>query len=281
MTYTTETKNYGQITDSVFIQENGLGFDFSDQSEITFVQFNGIGGPGTSSVAKILTFWKRYFYKKFGHHVNVVLVRDGGREFGEYTANYLGIAGICSSVFELANLLNNKIYLKNGTTKKTVVFADCAGAFPAVITSSIVPYHSINLTTPHLRILGTNQDFDSSQKSAQIAKTHSSWIYEEIPEMRPWFDTIGYLESFTTRPENFLNLHWAKNITGPDLMFRNQASQLKKSNVSITDHEIPLDVEGHQLIRHLISTKEYYRLVDTEVYAQFAALGIETKVTGL
>lgn len=282
MLYNSETTNLGNIDDPIFIRDKAMGFDFSDRSEITFIIFYGLVGPDASSIAKSLGFWKKFFYSKMGHHVNVVGITDGGRDFGVYSANYLGIPGICSSTFELANLLNDKLYLRNGTTKRTVVFADCGGTIPAILTSSVVPYHSLNLTTPYLKVIGSEQEFDSSQYSVWIARKHAEWAHVELAHMKQWFNTVEYLDMYIRNPNSQLNMHWAKNIIGTDLLFRDSVRILEnKTNVMITDHEIPPEIDGHMLQRHLITSRKYFTLVNNEIRSQFAALGIETKVTGL
>jgi len=283
MSYTSETINYGRSTDQVFIHENGIGFDFSDRSPVTFIQFNGLGGPTTSSIARTLVFWKKHFFNKLGQHVNVVSIRDANRDHGVYIANYLGIMGVCDSFFGIANILNEKLYT-NGTTKKTVVFADSGGSIPAILTSADVPYHSLNLTTPYLKVIGGEHEFDVSQFTNWLSRKHCIYAHDNVGHMKSYFNVIDFLDDYVQNPSVQLNMHWSTDIIGTDLLFRNNANALKHyANVSIEDHETPPEIDGHMLLRHLINTKKYYSMVNTEIRAQFAALGIETKsqVTGL
>lgn len=275
MLYNDDTVNYGHVDDSVFILEDRLGFDFSDKSPVTFVYFNGMGTH--TPIAKSLRFWKNFYYKRLAQHINVMIVRDEGRQYNRYSANFLGVLGVCEDTVGISNFLNEKLYVK-GTTKRTVVFADCGGAFPAVCSSVFVPIHSLNLTTPYLKVIGNDQELTTAGHTVWIAKEQSVWVWNELSHMNTWFDTATYLEQYCQNPSSQLNMHWATNVLGSDLMFRHTAEHLKKyPNVTITDHVMPPGMEGHLLQKYLIESNKFFSLVGQELRVQFAALNIEVK----
>lgn len=273
--YTSTTTNYGQLTDKIFIKDSIIGFDFSKNSPVTFITFDGAGGWG-SKLSKRMLFWGNLFHKHLGHHVNVVCIRDGNRNFNHYSVNFLGLQGICENFADLGNLLNEKLYLK-GSTRRTLVFGDCGGAVPAMLTSTIVPYHSILLTNPILEIERPGTDFSVSTHSSSYIKKISNWLYENLPEYRDYFDSslIYYLDKFTDQPNTSLDLHWASSVTGIELYYKNQAEFLKlKSNVKIQTHVI--DIDAHLLQPWLISKKLYTNYALDIARQEFAFLNIDT-----
>lgn len=260
-------KQIGTLDDAYCVYPNGLAFDFRNKADITFVMFMG-AAIKIKPLKKYLDFYGKFFYRNLKKFVNVVIVADRKEQTGIYAGNYGGIYGLCDNVWEIGKILKQIIYEKNHT-QRTVVFGDCGGSLPAMLTSTIVPYHSINFTTPYYEILGSDNDFDSSQYSMWFARNHSIYIFDNFTKLKKHFDTISYFDEYTKNSQNQLNLHWASNIIGTDLMFRHKANMLpKRNNLRIIDHIVPANVEGHLLIQWLISTGLYYNMILDEIKIQ-------------
>jgi hypothetical protein len=262
--------NYGiinTIEDDLFVHPNGFAFDFKSKADITFIMFLGNISKKYFNVKQRLDYWKKQIKRDTKIDVNVVIIGDI-RENDLYIANYTGIDGICNSVWELSKILLDIIYTKQ-KTKRTVVFADCGGSIPAALSSSVVPYHSMTLTTPYFTILGSENEFDTSQFSMWFARELSINIYNNLSEYKQYFDILDYCDRYIQNSNQMLNLHWATNIIGTDLLFRNRANLLpKKMNLIITDHFIPLHIEGHMLSSYLFSTRKYQKLIAEQIDIQ-------------
>lgn len=255
------------INHNLFVHPNGLAFDFRSGADITFVIFLGNISKKYFNVRQRLDFWKNQIKRDVKFDVNVIIIGDI-RENDLYIANYTGIDGVCNSVWELSKILFDVIYLKR-STKRTVVFADCGGSIPAVLSSTIVPYHSMTLTTPYFTIIGSENEFDTSQFSIWFARELSINVYNNLSEYKQYFDILDYCERYIQNSNQMLNLHWATNIIGTDLLFRNKANLLpKKDNLTITDHIVPPKVEGHMLASYLFSTRQYQKLIADQINIQ-------------
>ena len=264
----------GTIENSYYVHPSGLAFDFRNKSAITFILFMG-AAVSIKPLKTYLDFYNKLFYRKLKKLVNVVIVADRQPNTLMYTGNYRGISGLCDSVWQLGKLLNHIIYEKHHT-ERTKVFGDCGGSLPAILTSTVVPYHSITFTTPYYEVLGNKNEFDVEQYSMWFARNHSVYTFDNLSEHKPYFDTIEYYDEYTKTTENQLNLHWASNIKGTDLLFRHKANMLpKRSNLRIIDHLVPSDVEGHMLIKWLSNTGLYYSMILDEIKIQQAI--IDTK----
>lgn len=257
-----------------FIHPNGLAFDFSTNSDITFLIFVGYE-PLSKPMHVMLQFWKKLTKKLAGQDINVVFIADrGSNKF--YKANYFGIQNVCDNVWELGKLLYDKMYLK-ANTKRAIVFADCGGTIPAILTSTLVPYHSLNMTTPYLTIIGSENEFNTNQYTLWHSRELSKEIFLEANKFQSYFDTLAYYDLYTQNPNNLLNLHWANNILGTDLWFRNRAEQLpKRPNLTITDHILPANLEGHNLTKHLWADKTYQKMIKKQLEIQKSYLGTVT-----
>lgn len=250
-----------------FIHPNGLGFDFRSKSDITFIMFMGGISKKYFDVKQRLDFWKAQIKRDTKIDVNVIIIGDI-RENNLYIANYNGIDGVCNSVWELSKILLDTVYFKR-KSKRTVVFADCGGAIPALLSSSIVPYHSLNFTTPYFKILGSENEFDTSQFSMWFSRELSINIYNTVSEYKEYFDILHFCDQYTQNPNQILNLHWATNIIGTDLLFRNRANLLpKRLNLTITDHIIPPNVEGHLLASFLFTKRKYQKMIAEQIDIQ-------------
>lgn len=257
----------GIITDNTFFHPNGLGFDFSSKSEITFIMFLGHISNRFFDVQGRVTLWKNLIKKTTNEDINVVIVGDV-RENNIYSCNYEGVEGVCGSIWELAQILLEKLYLQ-GTTKRTVVFADCGGAIPAILTSTIVPYQSVNFTTPYCTIMGSENEFDINEYSLWYSRDASIQIYNTNKNYLKYYDTLKYYDEYTNNPNHFLSLYWASTIKGTDLLFRNKANFLtKRSNLRIIDYKVPNHVEGHVLASYLFSTGKLQKLVTEQIKIQ-------------
>jgi len=257
----------GSLSENYFVNPNGLAFDFTNKSDITFIEFVGANNT-LYSVKKKLDFYKKFLFSKLAKHINVVIVGDNKLNGKLYTCNYSGVLGTCNSVWELGNILYNKIYIENNT-KKTVVFGDCGGSLPAILTSTIVPYHSINFTTPYYQVIGGNHDFDTSQYSIWFAREICVHVHNTENSYKQYFDTLDFYEQYTRNQSNYLNLHWANTVVGTDLLFRDKAKLLpKRSNFKIIDHLVPSTVEGHLLASYLVKTKKWYQMIIEEIKIQ-------------
>lgn len=267
----------GTLLDDYHVFPNGLAYDFTNRSDITFILFMGAGPAANAKPLKnYLDFYSKYFYRKLKKCINVVIVADRQPQNLIYTGNYSGIFGLCNNVWELGKILKHLVYEKF-CTKRTVVFGDCGGSLPAILTSTMVPYHSITFTTPYYEILGSENDFNVDQYSMWFARNHSVYIFDNLPEFKKYFDTIDYYDEYTKNSENQLNLHWASNIIGTDLLFRHKANRLpKRNNLRIIDHMVPSHVEGHLLIKWLVNTGLYYNMILDEIKIQQSI--IDTKL---
>jgi len=266
--------NYiGTLESNYYANPNGLAFDFTDKSEVTFIQFQGMG-ENSNIITDVVSFWKNVVFHKLKKKINVIIIKDNrlhGLHTGHYTANYHGVVGAVDNIWELCQLLNDKLYLKNGTTKRTVVFADCGGSIPAILTSILVPYHSMNFTNPYLTVLSPNNEFEVTSNGMWYAKDTCVYAHENLQDYQPWFETLQYFDNYTKNPNVQLNLHWATNLIGSDLLFRNEAERLpKRVNIKITDHNVPSNIESHLLEKYLFQNRKYLKLVTDEVKAQYA-----------
>lgn len=260
-------KIVGTIQDSYYIHPNGLGFNFTNRAEITFVMFLG-GAPASTTIKKLLDFWTNYFQKKLKKNINVVIIGDKKTDGKFYAANYSGIENVCNNVWELSKILYDLLY-KKFLTKRVVVFGDCGGSIPAILSSTVVPYHSITLTTPYYEVIGSEHEFDTSQYSMWYSRELSIDCYNNQANHKSYFKTIEYFDEYTKNSNNVLNLHWANTIIGTDLLFRHKANLLpKRQNIRIIDHAVPKSVEGHMLIKHLVNTGQYYKMVAEEIKIQ-------------
>ena len=262
--------HYGVINslnDDYFVHPNGFAFDFKSKAKLTFVMFLGNLPKKYFNLKQRLDFWKTQIKRDTKTEINVVIVADV-RENTLYGANYSGVEGVCNSVWELSKILLDTIYLKNQTTR-TIVFADCGGCIPAMLSSSIVPYHSVNLTTPYFQIIGSENEFDTSQFSMWFARELSINIFDTLQQYNNYFDVLSFCDQYTKNPNQILNLHWATNIIGTDLLFRSKAELLpKRPNLTITDHVLPLNIEGHMLATYLFNKREYQKMVAKQIDIQ-------------
>lgn len=268
--------NYtGTIESNYYANPNGLAFDFTDRSEVTLLQFQGLG-TSSNLITDVMSFWKKVISRKLKRQVNVIIIKDmrsSGIHAGHYTANYEGIVGVCENIWELCKLLNDKLYLKNGTTKRSVVFADCGGSIPAILTSILVPYHSMNFTNPYLTVLNPENEFEIKSTGMWFAKDTCVYAHDKLTDYKSWFQTLQYFDEYTKNPNVQLNLHWATNLVGSDLLFRNEAEKLpKRSNIKITDHLVPNHVQSHLLEKFLFNNRKYMTLVTDEIKTQFASI---------
>lgn len=261
----------GSLDSKYYVHPNGLGFDFTSNSDITFLMFLGYEPRKTKTIKGLVDFWKKQIQKKTKFDVNIVIIGDR-RDYDHYIVNYQGIEGVCDSLWELSNILFERLYLK-GSTKRTIVFGDCGGAIPAMITSVKIPYHSINLTTPYMTILGKETTFDISQYTMWHSRELCAWIHDTNADFKEYFDTIDYYESYTKNSNNMLTLHWATNIIGTDKLFRDRAGMLpKRPNLKIIDHIIPNHIEGHKLVSYLYQSKKYQQMITDEIILQKISL---------
>lgn len=268
------TKIINTINDDYFVHPNGLGFDFTSKSDISFVMFLGYEPKKNKQIKNILDYWKKRLDYKSKFKVNVIIIGDR-REYDHYIANYYGIEGVCENLWDLSYILLNKLYLK-GTTKRTVVFADCGGSIPAMLTSIKVPYHSINLTTPYMSVIGSDHSFDTSQYTMWHSRELSIWVYDNSTEYKQFFETIDYYDLYSRNNDAMLTMHWANNIIGTDRLFRDMANNLpKRPNIKIIDHIVPHNIEGHKLAKYLFDTKKYEQLIVDECNVQKARLNVD------
>jgi len=264
------------LNTNYYVNPNGLAFDFRDNSEITLIKFLGYEVK-QKPIEHLLRFWKTLSRKLAGSDCNIVIVTDRGNN-RHYIANYFGIENVCNNVWELSKLLNDKIYL-NSKTKRCIVFADCGGTIPAILSSTIVKYHSINVTTPYLTIVGSENEFDTNQYTLWYSRELCVEIYHDAQEFRDYYDTLQYYDRYTQEPDSLLNMHWASNVKGTDLYFRNRANQLpKRSNITITDHVLPAHIEGHNLTKYLWANKQYQGLLKQQLLIQKGYLDTVTKL---
>jgi hypothetical protein len=172
-----QNDNFGILGDKRFSRDQIFAYDFSHSAEVTLISFYG---PGNSSdFTRWITVLKYFAKKKIGHHINVVLVKDSGRSDNAlFTAGLGGLEGICENMTSLGTVLNDLLYVKN-KTKRTVVFADCAGAGMPLITSYQVPYHSMNLTSLYLDVLSRNSVFEEKYKATNISLDLCNDIYKK------------------------------------------------------------------------------------------------------
>lgn len=258
---------YHELTSDYFVHPNGLAFDFTSKSDITFIMFMGGISKKYFDIKQRLDFWKKYISKNTNVNPNVIIVADVS-ENHVYEFNFHGIEGICNDIWELSKIILDKLYLK-GCTKRTIIYGDCGAAVPIALSSTIVPYHSMILTTPYFTVLGSENEFDISQYSIWHAKQISAHNYTKNQNYKNYFDTLNYFDEFTKNSTNLLNLHWATNIVGTDLLFRHKANQLpKRTNITITDHTIPDRIEGHVLASYLFSVGKLQKLVTEQVVIQ-------------
>lgn len=274
--FSDDVDHFGELSDAAFVREDALAFDFTSRSAITLVIFPGIGQVTREKIGKRVNFWRRLVKRELNQDANVVFVRDGKRGQGVYTANYNGIPGICETPFELANILNDKLYLR-GTTRRAVVMADCGGTIPAILTSAVVPYHSLNLFTPYLKVFGSENDFDVSRYSVWKAREHAIWVHDNLTSMRRWFDLTEFLDLYLSAPNANLTMHWAKTLIGTDLLFRELVRRVEtRPNVRVVEHDLPPEYDPHVLQRWLVDTRQWYRLGVELLREQFAAEGLLT-----
>lgn len=255
------------INDNYYVHPNGFGFDFRSKSEICFIMFYGNVSQKYFNVEKRIKFWKNQIKRDTKLDVNVIVIGDI-RENAQYACNYNGVEGVCNSVWELAKILLDVIYFR-GHSKKTIVFADCGGAIPALLSSSLVPYHSLNFTTPYFSIYGSENEFDTSQFSMWLARDICINIFNTCQDYKVYFDTFQLCDQYTSNHNQILNLHWATNIIGTDLLFRHKANLLpKRSNLKIVDHIIPRNIDGHLLATYLFNSRKLQKLVAEQIDIQ-------------
>lgn len=255
------------VRDDYFVHPNGLAFDFRSKSDVTFIMFMGGISKKYFDIKQRLDFWRKLIHKNSNIDPNVIIVADVN-ENTVYEFNFHGIDGICNDIWELSKIILDKLYLQ-GTTKKTIIYGDCGAAIPIALSSTIVPYHSMILTTPYFTVLGSEHEFDTGQYSVWHSKQISVHNYNKNQNYKNYFDTLNYFDEFTKNHTNLLNLHWATNIIGTDLLFRHKANSLpKRSNISIVDHTIPNKIEGHILSSYLFSTGKLQSIVTEQIKIQ-------------
>jgi hypothetical protein len=255
------------LQDDTFFHPNGFGYDFSTKSEITFIMFLGHLSSKFFDIKGRVLFWKDTIKKETNTNVNIIVIGDV-RENKIYGCNYQGVEGVCTSIWELSQILLEKLYLQ-GTTKRTIVFGDCGGAIPAILSSTIVPYHSVNFTTPYCTIMGSENEFDINEYSLWYSRDASIEIYNTNKDYQQYYDTLKYYDQYTENPNNILNLYWSSTIKGTDLYFRNKANLLaKRPNLKIVDYKVPNHIEGHLLASYLYKTNKLQKMVADEVDIQ-------------
>lgn len=235
------------INDDYFVLEGSLAFDFTAKSDITIVFFLGAASnTDRHNIENQIKIIKQGLAAS-GRIVNAMVITDGDNP--GYSCNFLGIPGICDNLEELSNLINKKLYWQ-GTTKRTIVIADCGGAVPAVITSSMVDYHSMFLTTPHLRVFPDARNFTMPDRIAHYGSNVHVWIAKNLLAFEGFFDCLDFLDKYINKYDTRLSINYAKTVQGSDLKMRDLLSIYKyKTNVSINDWNIPDTYSPHSLIR--------------------------------
>ena len=239
--------------------EGSYAYDFTTHSDITILQIFGAATKSSRYRLAETMGWMKKTQSALGKSVNVMIITDG--ENPSCYFNFLGIPNVCNGLEELSTFIDKKVY-ELGKTKRTIVYADCAGVFPALITSTKVKYHSMIFTTPYFRISDPFENLTVLDKSMAYSNTVQYRLRQDLPHLAGLFDCLSFLDRYIREQDTKLDIHYAKRLYGNDLKMRNLLSIYNQTpNVSVTNWEIPSTHHSHRLESWLSNNENLLPLI--------------------
>lgn len=256
------------LPDKYFAQDGALCYDFTSDSDVTIVIFYGaVDAAIRADITPKMSRVKKAIQDR-GRDVNLMIITDGNNP--QYSCNFHGVAGVVDSLDDLSNFISKKLY---GPSRRTIVITDCGGAIPALISSSMVKYHSLLFTTPYFEVINFEDNYTVKDASTAYSINSQTWIRKNLASYGGMFNCLSYLDNFINTSDTRVSMHFAKSIYGSDLKMREFLNIYKhKPNVKTTDWEMPPDLNPHLLAQWLAKDGRMLDLICNEIDFQTACI---------
>ena len=252
-------KNIYDVIDLVkFNNSNTLAFDFSNDFDVTFVEFlNFIPNNDRQSLEERVRNFTEYL------QCNYVIV-VGGKDDLTYRFNLDGILGFDT----WADLDQIGIFLNELLTKhraKYIIFTgDCGGGYTALLASKNCKPHAMLLTTPAISISDFEcKGFNKDQVDSYTVRHN---VAQKLNHDRStWEDLFPVLLNHVNTGMK-IDIHWSTRIIKTDVYERDRVQKIRiKNNLQIFEHETPDQVNPHFLARWLFDTGKLVPLYQQEI----------------
>lgn len=243
-----------------FCKDDSIAFDFSNKYDITFIQFMNYAKYNRHNLEQVTKEMVEYY------KVNYVAV-CGGSDDHPYRGNLDGLVGLdnWSDPFYIGIFLKELITNRQHS-KYIIGSADCAGAYTALLSSRYLDFQSLIFTTPVLSMAPFdlfNENRMSSVYSHEIRRN----MADKAVKYQEYLDMFPMLCACVNKGIP-VNIHWAKHIRGSDLFECERVRVIQNnlnSSLVVTDHDMPLEMDAHFLVKWLREEKKLSKLFRREI----------------